>query len=61
VSIGTAKERRAYLDRIQDEHREIVAGIRAHAVSKARAAMRRHLANSRARYQKLAQTLEHQI
>lgn len=58
VTIGTAKERRAYLDRIQDEHREIVAGIRAHAVSKARAAMRRHLANSRARYQKLAHKLK---
>jgi DNA-binding FadR family transcriptional regulator len=34
-----------------------VAAIRALAVSKARAAMRRHLANSRARYQKLAQKL----
>src|SRR6516165_4362503 len=57
VTIGTASERRAYLDRIQNEHRDIMLAIRAHAVSKARAAMRRHLANSRVRYQKLAQKL----
>jgi DNA-binding FadR family transcriptional regulator len=57
VTIGTASERRAYLDRIQNEHRDIMLAIRAHAVSKARAAMRRHLSNSRVRYQKLAQKL----
>jgi DNA-binding FadR family transcriptional regulator len=60
VTIGTAAERRAYLERIQREHRDILAAIRARATAKARAAMRRHLANSRARYQKLAQALSDQ-
>jgi DNA-binding FadR family transcriptional regulator len=45
---------RSYLDTCQKEHWQIVAAIRGHAVAKARAAMRRHLLNSRKRYQKLA-------
>lgn len=48
---------RRYLEKIQREHRDILDAIRAGAVSQARAAMRRHLLNSRKRYQKLAGTL----
>jgi GntR family transcriptional repressor for pyruvate dehydrogenase complex len=54
---GSARERQRYLERIQREHRDIVAAIRAHAVQRARVAMRRHLLNSRKRYQKLAAAL----
>jgi DNA-binding FadR family transcriptional regulator len=57
VAAGSLADRRTYLATIQDEHREIVQAIRAHAVSKARAAMRRHLFNSRKRYQRLAAEL----
>jgi GntR family transcriptional regulator, transcriptional repressor for pyruvate dehydrogenase complex len=53
----SASEREAYLHRIQKEHGEIVRAIRAHAVPAARAAMRRHLLNSRRRYRKLAAAL----
>jgi DNA-binding FadR family transcriptional regulator len=45
---------RAYTNAIQKEHRQIVSAIRSRAVAAARAAMRRHLHNSRNRYQKLA-------
>jgi DNA-binding FadR family transcriptional regulator len=45
---------RAYLEKVQLEHRQIIAAIRHGAVLQARAAMRRHLLNSRKRYQKLA-------
>jgi len=41
----------------QKEHREIVQAIRAGVVAQARAAMRRHLLNSRLRYQKFAANL----
>ena len=44
----------AYLEKIQREHADIVEAIRTGNVSHARAAMRRHLLNSRKRYQKLA-------
>jgi DNA-binding FadR family transcriptional regulator len=57
VAAGSLADRRTYLATIQDEHRDIVQAIRAHAVSKARAAMRRHLLNSRKRYQRLATEL----
>lgn len=57
VAAGSASARRAYLDLIQNEHREIVEAIRAHATQKARAAMRHHLMNSRKRYQKLGAKL----
>jgi GntR family transcriptional repressor for pyruvate dehydrogenase complex len=50
----SAQERRAYLVRIQAEHRDIVEAVRSGAPQAARAAMRRHLVNSRKRYQKLA-------
>jgi DNA-binding FadR family transcriptional regulator len=57
VNIGAATERRAYLARIQTEHREIQRAIRARAVNRALTAMRAHLANSRKRYQKIAEEL----
>ena len=47
-------ERRVQLGTFQKEHEQIVQAIKAGAVSQARAAMQRHLLNSRQRYQKLA-------
>lgn len=46
--------RRAYLEMIQGEHRSIFAAIEAGAADAARKSMRRHLANSQARYRRLA-------
>ena len=46
-------ENRAHLEIFQREHAEILRAIEAHAVEKARAAMQRHLLNSRARYEKI--------
>jgi GntR family transcriptional repressor for pyruvate dehydrogenase complex len=57
LASGSRSQRQAYLDRLQKEHGEIVQAIRTHAVPKARAAMRRHLLNSRRRYRKLAAAL----
>jgi GntR family transcriptional regulator, transcriptional repressor for pyruvate dehydrogenase complex len=54
VAAGLPADRPAYLAAIQREHGEIVQAILSHEVQKARAAMRRHLLNSRRRYQKLA-------
>lgn len=51
---GRIEDQRAYLQRIQNEHLEIVDAIRGGAATAARAAMRRHLVDSRKRYQKLA-------
>jgi GntR family transcriptional repressor for pyruvate dehydrogenase complex len=45
---------RARLGLFQREHRQIVQAIEKHAPAEARAAMQRHLVNSRARYQELA-------
>ena len=45
---------RAYSETFQREHRDIVAAIRAGAVTQARSAMRRHLLSSRRRYEKFA-------
>ena len=50
-------ENRAYLKRVQAEHYDILDAIRSGTPSRARAAMRRHLTNSRKRYQKLAAKL----
>jgi DNA-binding FadR family transcriptional regulator len=47
-------ERRLQLGTFQKEHEQIVQAIKTGAVSQARAAMQRHLLNSRQRYQKLA-------
>src|SRR6202047_4950189 len=45
---------RAYLRTFQEEHGDILGAIRAGTPTQARASMRRHLANSRKRYKKLA-------
>src|SRR6266849_9159566 len=50
---GPGMPKRSYSETFQKEHRDIVQAIRGGAVSPARAAMRRHLLNSRNRYQKL--------
>lgn len=51
---AASAERRLQLGTFQKEHEQIVQAIKAGAVSQARAAMQRHLLNSRQRYQKLA-------
>jgi GntR family transcriptional regulator, transcriptional repressor for pyruvate dehydrogenase complex len=53
-SLPQIEDQRAYLKRIQTEHLEILDAIRSGAAAAARSAMRRHLVNSRKRYQKLA-------
>ena len=58
ISVGSPPERRAYLERIQNEHRDILRAVRERSPARARAAMRAHLANSRKRYQKLAEELQ---
>jgi DNA-binding FadR family transcriptional regulator len=50
---------RAYSETFQKEHRDIVHAIQVGAVTQARAAMRRHLLNSRKRYQAFAAKLDH--
>src|SRR5262249_32279705 len=54
---GPGIAKRAYSETFQREHRAIVQAIRNRAVLQARAAMRRHLVNSRKRYQRLAAQL----
>jgi len=56
---GPGMPKRKYGETFQQEHRDIVQAIRAGAVTQARAAMRRHLLNSRKRYQRLAAKLDH--
>jgi DNA-binding FadR family transcriptional regulator len=51
-------ERRIYSKTFQREHRAILAAIRAGNVAQARAAMRKHLENSRKRYSQYAVKLE---
>lgn len=46
--------KRPHLDMFQREHEQILTAIRERAVTQARAAMQRHLLNSRQRYEKLA-------
>jgi len=50
---STPAENRAHLDLFQREHAQILRAIEGHAVEQARAAMQRHLLNSRARYEKI--------
>jgi len=52
-SLPRMDDQRSYLMRIQREHLEILDCIREQAPARARAAMRRHLTNSRRRYQTL--------
>ena len=54
---GPGMPKRAYSETFQKEHRDIVQAIRSGAVAPARAAMRRHLLNSRNRYQAFAAKL----
>jgi DNA-binding FadR family transcriptional regulator len=54
---GPGIPRRTYGETFQQEHRDIVQAIRNGAVAPARAAMRRHLLNSRKRYQSFADKL----
>jgi DNA-binding FadR family transcriptional regulator len=55
VGLQRPDDLRAYLARIQDEHRRIFEAIRAGDAGAARLAMRRHLMGSRRRYQRFAQ------
>src|SRR4029077_10034591 len=55
IGLKSGKELRAYLERIQTEHRAIAAAIEGADVSAARRAMRRHLLGSRQRYRRLAE------
>jgi GntR family transcriptional repressor for pyruvate dehydrogenase complex len=55
LSVDTPAERRAYLERIQQEHERIVAGIAGGDADEARQAMRAHLTRSLERYRKLAE------
>jgi GntR family transcriptional repressor for pyruvate dehydrogenase complex len=55
---GPGLPRRVYSDTVQKEHRGIVQAIRNGAVAPARAAMRRHLLNSRKRYRAFAAKLD---
>jgi GntR family transcriptional repressor for pyruvate dehydrogenase complex len=54
VAAHRPEGQRAYLETFQREHAAIVAAITASNVAAAREAMRRHLANSQARYRRLA-------
>lgn len=55
IGISDAVAQRAYLTRVQREHRQIFEAIRDGDSNAARAAMRAHLENSRARYRRLAE------
>jgi DNA-binding FadR family transcriptional regulator len=55
LEVDTPAERRAYLERIQQEHGRIVDGIAAGDPVEARRAMRDHLTRSLERYRRLAE------
>lgn len=57
-SLKSGGSQRAYLQRIQREHRAIAGAIAAGDMTGARRAMQRHLSGSRQRYQRLAAKLE---
>jgi DNA-binding FadR family transcriptional regulator len=54
LTVDTPAERKAYLERIQQEHGRIVGGIAAGNPADARRAMREHLTRSLERYRNLA-------
>ena len=58
VAAHRAEGQRAYLEMIQGEHRAICAAIETRDAAEASEAMRRHLANSGARYRRLAEAAE---
>ncbi len=55
IAVQTPEEQRAYLNRVQTEHRDIYAAIKGQDADAAREAARRHFKNSRTRYQKIAE------
>lgn len=55
IGLQRPEDLRAYLERIQGEHRRIYDAIRVGDPAAARQAMRRHLMESRRRYQRFAQ------
>ncbi len=57
VDVHTPEEQTAYLHKVQTEHREIYAAIKAQDADAARESARRHCMNSRARYQKIAEAV----
>src|SRR6266851_2272878 len=58
VGLQRPPDLKAYLERIQDEHRRIYAAIRAGDGAAARRAMRAHLMRSRRRYQRFVNAAE---
>ena len=56
IGLQRSQDLRVYLERIQSEHRRIYDAIRAGDAPAARRAMRRHLMNSRRRYQRFVAT-----
>lgn len=54
VDLKRGEDLRTYLERIQGEHRQIAAAVNQGNVAGARRAMRRHMMNSRRRYQAMA-------
>lgn len=56
IGLQRPQDMKAYLERIQAEHRRISEAIRAGDASGARQAMRQHLMRSRRRYQRFAET-----
>jgi DNA-binding FadR family transcriptional regulator len=58
VALHRPQDLKAYLDRIQAEHRRIFEAIRSGDASAARRAMRQHLLGSRQRYQRFAKNHE---
>jgi DNA-binding FadR family transcriptional regulator len=57
VATRSRTAHKAYLQKIQKEHRDILDAIRSGDVARARNAMQRHMLNSRKRYQKMAEDL----
>ena len=60
IDVQSPAEQRSYLRRVQAEHYEIFAAIKAQDPAAAREAARSHCMNSRARYQALAEAAEPQ-
>jgi DNA-binding FadR family transcriptional regulator len=58
VRYATGGEQRAYLERVQAEHRAIYEAVRAAEPEAAREASRRHLCNSLERYRDMAAALD---
>jgi DNA-binding FadR family transcriptional regulator len=58
AGFGSPSEQRAYLELIQKEHGAIVAAIGAREPDQARAAARRHLANSLDRYRRMMAAMQ---